>query len=184
VSKDPAPGGPVRVLVGLVAAALILAVLGQGAAHLPGGRHALALVFFGGLFTVGLAACAMVAAAMWPGPVSRAHDGLAAHPLRCGLIGLLIVLGEVFLVVHGGRPVLLACLLLDLVWLAQGLPALTALMGERLGASSRPRAVAQGSLLFGATGILPVIGWLLGLTLLMQALGAAVLPVRPAATTP
>lgn len=128
------------------------------------------------LLTVGLSACTVLACAVWPQRVERSRQALQMYPLRCWLSGLLAVLVEVFFISLGGGarvPLLLVFLVLDLLWLAQGFPALASLTGERLGIPSRASAVAAGSTLVALAGVLPVVGWLMAGNLALQAIGAA-----------
>jgi len=133
------------------------------------------LALLGFLLCIGVAACATLCNALWPHSVDRCDAALREFPLRCWLVGILIVLLQILIVAP--NPVLLAVALpIDLFLLARGFPALAARIGEGLGESVRPRAVARGMALFTVAAGVPVLGWLLGLGLLLQALGAAVVP--------
>lgn len=139
--------------------------------------------FLAVLSTIGLAAASILASTMWPAAVARSDVHLRVHPLRCALSGLLLILAEFWLLVVlvPFRPfVLVLAVAADVVLLARGLPALAALVGERLGIALPPRAVAVGSILIALCGALPVVGWLMAAMLILQALGSAVLPTpRP-----
>ena len=124
-----------------------------------------------------LSACAVLAAALWPERVTHSLHGLERHGLRCGLSGLLLLVVEAWLVTLAGplAPVIGGiAVVVNLVLLAQGFPAVAARTGLRLGMQDAPRAMVAGTWLISFAGVLPVLGWMLAGYSLLQALGAAV----------
>ncbi len=123
-----------------------------------------------GLGLAGLTALNLLACALWPARVERSRLALERFPLRSFLMGILIVLAEIFLIQR--LPVLaLAAVVVNLIWLAQGLPALASRIGQGL-ALTEKRATAAGTALMGALLGLPVLGWLGAACLGLSALGA------------
>lgn len=118
----------------------------------------------------GMTALNLVACSLWPSHVARSRMTLERFPLRSFLVGLLILVSEVFLVQR--LPVLaLVALVANLVWLAQGLPALAGRVGQGM-ASGERRATACGTATLGLVMGVPVLGWLAGVCLGLSALGA------------
>lgn len=118
----------------------------------------------------GLTALNLLACALWPARVEQSRRTLERFPLRSFLVGSLTLLSEILLIQH--LPALaLVALVVNLVWLAQGLPALASRIGQGL-ALTEKRATAAGTALMGALMGLPVLGWLAGACLGLSALGA------------
>jgi len=180
----------------LLALAHALAARGLlGPLGTPAGFTGIAsLALLGALGAAALAACAVLVAAMWQRQFERSHQALGVHPLRCWLAGLLLLLIEIWLALEVVPPVppaargflILVAVATNLILLAQGFPALAATAGERVHRAARPargaypsRAVstALGSVLVAFSAALPILGWLLAGSLLLQAMGAAVLPL-------
>lgn len=125
------------------------------------------------LLTLGLAAFNTLCGSLFGGPSRACGDQLRERPLRCYLMGVLALVAQAFLVLHG-PPLAVPLLLADMLWLSFSIPALAVLAGEGLGVEGR-WAPAVGSLPLGLTLAFPP-GWLLLSQLTLAALGSAVLP--------
>lgn len=138
------------------------------AARAPQGLLTLLVVV--AVVLTGMMALNLVACSLWPAHVARSRKTLERFPMRSFLVGLLVVVSEVFLVQR--IPVLaLAALVANLVWLAQGLPALAGRVGQGMAPTER-RATAWGTATLGLVLGVPVLGWLAGACLGLSALGA------------
>lgn len=118
----------------------------------------------------GMTALNLLASALWPERVERSRRNLERFPLRSFLLGILVLVSELFLVLQ--VPVLVVvALIANLVWLAQGVPALAARVGQAM-AYTEKRATACGTAMLGLAMVVPVLGWLAGAALGLSALGA------------
>ena len=117
------------------------------------------------LALTGLIALNLVAIVLWPDRIARARQALDRFPLRSLLLGVLILLTQVKLALLL-PPTVVISVALDLLWLAQGFPALA----QRVGRGN----IATGTALLGLVWAFPVVGWLAGLGLGLTAMGAAV----------
>ena len=122
----------------------------------------------------GFAAYTTLCGALFVGPSQSCRLQLQERPLRCYLMGLLMVLAQILLV---SNVYLLAIplILANAAWLSFSLPALAGLAGEGIGVSGR-WAPTAGSLPLCLTLAFPVLGWLCLAQLLLAALGSAALP--------
>lgn len=119
---------------------------------------------------IGMTALNLLACALWPARVERTRSNLERFPLRSFLLGILVLLCELFLIQH--LPILaLVALILNTVWLAQGIPALAARIGQGMSFTEK-RATACGTAMLGLIMGVPVLGWLAGACLGLSALGA------------
>ncbi len=174
-------------LAGLCLWVLLLAVLFMkvsrqdvlGALWSPRGLLGLlSVLLVAALAVAGLSVASLLAFSLWPARVRRHLALLEAWPVRCALVGVLVLLSEVWLcgVLPPHRLTALLCLLADAVALAQGFPAVAELAGERLGLSPGPRAAAVGTAVVACGSTVPVVGWLMGATAVFSALGAPFVP--------
>ncbi|GMU55413.1 MAG: hypothetical protein AMXMBFR33_45590 [Candidatus Xenobia bacterium] len=148
---------------------LVLAILALLLAIYTGGP----VLWVAVALLAGLVAVNLVASALWPERIEKSRKTLERFPLRSFLLGILIVLLEIFLVLSLPLKGLLAlaAVVANLVFLAQGLPALAERIGQGLSLTER-RANAAGTALIGLVFGLPVLGWLAGACLGLSALGA------------
>ncbi|MCE7871965.1 hypothetical protein DYH09_16520 [bacterium CPR1] len=131
------------------------------------------MLWVAGALLAGLVAVNLVASSLWPERVEKSRHTLELFPLRSFLLGILIVLLEIFLVLSLPLKglLVLAAVVANLVFLAQGLPALAERIGQGLSLTEK-RATAAGTALIGLVFGLPVLGWLAGACLGLSALGA------------
>lgn len=134
----------------------------------------LVLLAIGLGMTVGLAAYNLLCGVLFGGRARRCREQLQNVPLRCYLMGLLVLLLQLWSVT-GLPPLALLWLPLDALWLSFSLPALTGLAGEGLGCSGR-WAAAVGTVPLCVSLACPLLGWLGVSQLLVSALGSAALP--------
>lgn len=137
------------------------------------------LVFLALMGAVGTAALAVLSASLWPGPTGRSRTALSSLPLRCLLLGLLVVTAEAALVYWTGSGAIFVLLaLLHLVWLFQGYPGLAMLVGRRAGIESHLWAAVGGTLLLALACTPPLVGWALAFAAFLAATGAALVGPR------
>lgn len=134
----------------------------------------------------GCVAVNLLCLALFPRIVERIRGRLEAQPLRAFLSGLLALLMAVWLVSNLTPPlrglVGLGLGLLGLALLVAGMPAATAAwMGQRL-VPEQPsrRQLIVGTSVWGASLVVPVVGWLLAVGLAVSGLGASLLSLRSA----
>lgn len=124
--------------------------------------------------TGGFAAYNTLCGALFARPSQNCRQQLQERPLRCYLMGLLCLSGQVLLVSHL-PPLAIPLLVANAAWLSFSLPALAGLAGEGIGVSGRWSALA-GSLPLSLTLAFPILGWLCFSQLILAALGSASLP--------
>lgn len=123
---------------------------------------------------------AVLIAALFPVPVDRVRKSIERNPGRMALIGLLtwvIVIPLIAVVALTIIGIPLAFLMGLVVWAAGKLGAagLAVILGGALlkNNDSKPAVAAVGALLLGVATIVPVVGWLLGLAIVLITMGAA-----------
>lgn len=133
------------------------------------------------LLLAGCVAVNLLSAALFPRIVEGIRRPLERQPLRSFLSGVLVLLVGIWVVVSLTPPLrgLAAVVLLagGLAVLLAGMPAATASwVGHRLVPEQPPRRqLVVGTWIWGATLVVPVVGWLLAAGLAVSGLGASVL---------
>ncbi len=130
----------------------------------------------------GCVAVNLLCAALFPRSVARTRRRLEHNPLRAFLCGLLALVAGAWLVVNLGPGAAVPLLVVGLAVVLAGMPAATAAwMGQRLAPElSARRQLVVGTWVWGASLVVPVIGWLLAAGLAVSGLGASLLGVRTA----
>ena len=144
--------------------------MGGGAPLLQVGALTLVLL----VCATGFGAYNTLCGSLFRKPSQACRTQLEERPLRCYLMGLLVLLAQIWLVVQV-HALAVPLLLANAAWLSFSLPALAGLAGEGLGVSGRWAPLA-GSLPLCLTLAFPVLGWLCLAQLLLAALGSACLP--------
>jgi len=144
-------------------------------------RHGLFPLAWLALLLAGCVAVNLVSSALFPGLVGRLRGPLERHPLRaflCGVLALLVGVWAVLSLAPPLRGLAIAGLVLGLLAVVlAGMPAAIAgWMGQRLVPEQNARRqLIVGTGVWGATLVVPVVGWLLAAGLAISGLGASVL---------
>jgi hypothetical protein len=179
----------VLVLALILAVALVL--ITKEGPLVQGGAGLVGLILIG----VCLIALLLVLAGLWPGFTGRAQDHLVDSTVKAFLVGLVnyAFLGAIALVLLNSGPIAFTGLVLGGILLLGtflGLPAVAALVGERLHALRETEATPWSDVVTGGAALylaafVPVVGWFLLLpALCLWSFGAAALALvnrqRPA----
>lgn len=135
------------------------------------------IVLTGMVACLGLTGCCLLLLALFPQPAEAARERLVRKPLRCCLLGWLLVLAQVLvltLLPEGIRgPIALGFVLCDGALLWVGMAALSVALADRLrfGENLWRRTLCSQGVVCSCLG-LPVIGWAVALQAGLAALGS------------
>jgi hypothetical protein len=123
----------------------------------------------------GMGACCLICGSLFKTDAARLRE----RTMRCWLLGILLVVTEIWALASlpPKGPLALVFLAFDLYCLARTCGSLASWIASGVCQDARWQP-GVGGLLLGASAAAPVVGWALGLQLLLVSLGAAICPRR------